>query len=42
MRPNGTNDSPLAVDTVSPREGWSETWRRYDAERRARSGWAAP
>ena len=25
-----------------PREEWSETWRRYDADRRARSGWAAP
>jgi len=39
--PNGSADAPLAVDTVAPREEWSETWRRYDAERRARSGWAA-
>ncbi len=40
MLPNGSDDSPLAVDTVAPREEWSATWRRYDAERRSRSGWA--
>ena len=42
MSSNGPGEAPLAVDTVAPREGWDGTWRRYDAERRARSGWAAP
>ena len=42
MSSNGSDDAPLAVDTVAPREGWDGAWRRYDAERRARSGWAAP
>ena len=42
LSPNGSNDAPLAVDTVTAREGWDEAWRRYDAERRARSAWAAP
>ena len=42
MRGNGPGGAPLAVDTVAPSEGWDETWRSYDAARRARSGWAAP
>lgn len=42
MRANGSADAPLAVDTVAPREAWDETWRGYDAARRAQSGWAAP
>lgn len=42
MRANGSDDAPLAVDTVAPSEAWDETWRSYDAARRARSGWAAP
>ena len=42
MASNGPGEAPLAVDTVAPREGWDGIWRRYDAERRARSGWAAP
>ena len=32
---------PLAVDTVTPAEGWQEAWREHEAERRARSPWAA-
>lgn len=32
---------PLAVDTVTPAEGWQDAWREYESERRARSPWAA-
>jgi phthalate 4,5-dioxygenase oxygenase subunit len=32
---------PLAVDTVTPNEGWQERWREAEAARRARSPWAA-
>ena len=32
---------PLAIDTVAPAEDWQEAWRETEAERRARSPWAA-
>jgi hypothetical protein len=32
---------PLAVDLVTPHEGWQELWRQYEAERRDRSPWAS-
>jgi phenylpropionate dioxygenase-like ring-hydroxylating dioxygenase large terminal subunit len=32
---------PLAVDTVAPAADWQTRWREYEAERRARSPWAA-
>lgn len=31
---------PLAVDMISPAEGWHERWREHEAERRRRSPWA--
>jgi hypothetical protein len=31
---------PLAVDTVTPSEGWEEAWQAREAERRAQSPWA--
>ncbi|MFC8846001.1 MULTISPECIES: Rieske 2Fe-2S domain-containing protein [unclassified Micromonospora] len=33
---------PLAVDMVSPSEGWQERWREKEAERRNRSPWHRP
>ncbi|HWI75332.1 MAG TPA: Rieske 2Fe-2S domain-containing protein [Baekduia sp.] len=32
---------PLAVDTVTPNDGWQERWREREAQRRAASPWAA-
>jgi phthalate 4,5-dioxygenase oxygenase subunit len=32
---------PLAIDTVAPAEDWQTAWRETEAERRARSPWAA-
>ena len=32
---------PLAIDTVTPAEDWQSAWRETEAERRARSPWAA-
>jgi hypothetical protein len=32
---------PLAVDLVTPSDGWQQRWRQRDAERRASSPWAA-
>jgi phthalate 4,5-dioxygenase oxygenase subunit len=31
---------PLAVDMISPAEGWHERWRQHEAQRRRRSPWA--
>ncbi|WP_405565053.1 aromatic ring-hydroxylating dioxygenase subunit alpha [Streptomyces phaeochromogenes] len=31
---------PLAIDTITPADGWEEAWRRRESERRARSPWA--
>lgn len=31
---------PLAVDTIAPTEGWQETWRAKEQERRDASPWA--
>jgi len=31
---------PLAVDMISPADGWHERWRDHEAERRRRSPWA--
>lgn len=32
---------PLAVDTISPSEGWQERWRERELERRQESPWAS-
>jgi phthalate 4,5-dioxygenase oxygenase subunit len=32
---------PLAIDSVAPAEDWQTAWRETEAERRARSPWAA-
>ncbi|MFD0305802.1 Rieske 2Fe-2S domain-containing protein [Streptomyces sp. NPDC127119] len=31
---------PLAIDTITPADGWEEAWRLRESERRARSPWA--
>ncbi len=31
---------PAAVDTIADLEGWEETWKARDRERREASGWA--
>jgi len=31
---------PLAVDMISPTDGWHDRWRDHEAERRRRSPWA--
>ncbi|MDP9792224.1 phenylpropionate dioxygenase-like ring-hydroxylating dioxygenase large terminal subunit [Catenuloplanes nepalensis] len=46
-RPAGDADAqqltgPLAVDTIAPNDGWEDTWRQREAERRAASPWASP
>ncbi|MEQ3549005.1 Rieske 2Fe-2S domain-containing protein [Pseudonocardia nematodicida] len=33
---------PIAVDMISPTEGWQDRWAAHDATRRAASPWAAP
>ncbi len=31
---------PVGIDTIGPAEGWQDTWRAHERERRERSAWA--
>ncbi len=31
---------PVGIDTIGPAEGWQDTWRAHERERRDRSAWA--
>ncbi len=41
----GDNDAkrlrgPVAVDTIGPADGWQQSWKDFDLDRRAKSDWA--
>ena len=31
---------PVGIDTIGPAEGWQDTWRAHERERREASAWA--